>query len=124
HEQVEDSRQHVFGNPGAVVLDAQHDVGVDALGGQYDMAAAGRVLRGVREQVADDLAQAGVVAVDVQRLVGQLDAELVARVLDQRGRSFDRIGDRVAQIHRLPDQVQPVAADPARIEQVVHEPNE
>ena len=76
-EEVEDARQHVGADADAGVADADHRVGIVALDHDRHVAARGRVLRGVAEEVLEHLAEAHRVARHRQRRARHPDFEPV-----------------------------------------------
>ena len=74
-EQVEDLREHLGGDADAGVADAEDGVLALAADGQVDPAAVAGVLRGVVQDVGQDLREPGPVRLDPERLArGNLDA--------------------------------------------------
>src|SRR5262249_1427248 len=74
HEEVEDAIEHVGMNSNPSIADGKHGVLAFAGDKHVDRAAAGRVFRGVGEQIGNDLLDAHAVGVDPNRIEVQLDA--------------------------------------------------
>ena len=124
HEHVEHLRQRVRRDADAVVLDADHRLAVLAARADRDAAAVIGVLRGVVEQVGEDLRQPHRIAADEQRLGVEIDGQLVAQVVEHRPAGFDRGFDDGAEIERLLADFDDAARDARHLEQVVDQPVE
>jgi hypothetical protein len=89
--------------------------------GQPEVAAVGRVLHRVVQQVDHDLHRARAVREDHRVVVGQAQLEPVARGLQRRAHRLDRLLHRLAHAHRLAPQRHQPAVDARQVEQVVDE---
>ncbi len=119
-EQVEHARQHVGRQADARVLHHDHRVVAIALGQHLDVAALGRVLGRVVQQVGHDLAQPRRVGVHHQRARRREPRrEVVAAGVDQRAAGLDRGADGVGHVDLLAPQFDLALADAADVEQVV-----
>jgi hypothetical protein len=108
----------------AVVLDAKLDAAAVAPHAQVNAAAVVGVLRGVVEQVAENLYQAREVAAHHQRAVGAIDRQLVAMLGDHRLQRLDRARDDRLAAHRLLRQPDRAARDARDVEQIVDQPRQ
>ena len=71
HKHIKDSRQHLPGNAGAVIPDANSDPFVVAPGRHPDVPARTGVLGGIVQQVGEDLSQPRRVSDQPEGVVGQ-----------------------------------------------------
>ena len=83
-EHVEHLREHVGGMPVPLSTHPRDRLAALALQRDSDAATLGRVLGGVVQQVANHLRQTRRVAVDPDRLIRQVDTQLVLRRIDER----------------------------------------
>ena len=112
------------GMPDPVVPDADDDLLALPLRGEPDPAAALGVLRGVGQQVQDDLLDPR--RVDVERQLAPLDrdAEGVPPLVDERPGRLDRLVEDRARVHEVLPEPDLPARDARDVEQVVDEPDE
>lgn len=121
HEQIEDRRQQLLGDAHAVVRDGELDLVVGGAGRDADVAAAGGVLRRVRQQVRDDLRQAHWIRIDDQARARHVHGERVALFSDQHCRRLHGAADDGRELHRRLLQLDFAARDARDVQQVVHE---
>ena len=88
------------------------------------MPARLRVLRRVGQEVRDHLRQARLVGFQASPARRSLNIEVMAPLLEQRASDLRRLGEDVADLHRLLAQLHLAAGDPRDVEQVVHQPDE
>ena len=124
HEDLEDARLHLGRDADSVVAHPDQHPSFPQLGGDGDAAPLGRVLGGVRQQVRHHLGQPLRIAVDGQRVVRQVENQLVPPLLQQRAGHLDRFGDEVGGIHPGAPQVHLAARDAGDVEHVVDEADE
>src|SRR5690606_29988011 len=108
----------------AVVLDADDRGVVLDSGRDPDRAADLGVLRGVAEQVAENLSQPLKIALDRKRHVPRRNLEPVPPLVDQRYTELDGGADHGAQIERRALEIDVAARHAGEIEQVVDEVNQ
>ena len=89
-EHLEDVRQELRLDADSVVAHANADAAAVGRDVQLDVAAVGRVLGGVVQHVAEDLAQAREVAEHPDRRVGHVDRQRVALRIDERPHDLER----------------------------------
>ena len=99
HEHVEHVRQQFGRNAHAGIAHAQHHVLAFVPQADIDVAAAGRVLEGVVEQVGDDLLQPGRIAVHPAR--AEVDRDAVARGAAGGAEGLQAGAHQVGQVGRL-----------------------
>ena len=118
-EQIEGAQQRVLVHADAVVADI--DDGPVALRPGVDgHPAAGRcVLGGIVEQIDQNLHDALGIAMNRQRLLGQVDLQFMAHTLQQGGGLLDGVAHQGAQVQAVLIQPNAAALDPGRVEQVV-----
>ena len=119
HEQIECVLEHRLGHADAVVDDAQPRVVIARLELDFHLAAVGRVLGRVADQVDDHLGQARRVACHAHRLRRQAHFQHMAIGGDDRSHRFDRCGDHRVQVERHLVELDLAAGDAAHVEQVV-----
>ena len=122
HEQVEGALQQLRGHADAAVEHLDHDLSLDSLHRHMHAPAGRRVLERVADQVADDLLDARGVAVDHQRLddTGHVVGGELAG-LTQHG---DMGADRLADVQRLPLEVDLSGDHATDLQQVVDDARE
>ena len=121
-----EKRSKIFGtralrNPHPRVLHLDHRVRVLLRDRQRDATARLHELRGVVQDVPDDLHQAGRIAVDAEQILRQVERERVAAGVDQRTSGLDSSGDDGIDQHPLPLQRNHPPRDARHVEQVVDE---
>ena len=99
-EQLEDVRQRVGGDAGAAVADRQAQlvalpVGAGDVAGDGDGAARVGELDGVVQQVREDLHEAGVIGVDVDRLRRQRDLRDEPAGVERGAMAFHGVADEL-----------------------------
>ena len=123
-EHVEDAIEHLGGDADPGIGDGYDGLGILSFGRQHDAAAAGHVLRGVIEQIGDDLSQPRRIGLQHDGLLWNRDLELVPCFVDepvgpcpQHFATMDESSTaRFAQLHRA-------ASDAIDIQQVVDQPH-
>ena len=133
-EQVEDSREQLGGDAGAVVLDPDDDFAAGAVAAgaltrfapraHRDLSAALRVAGGVGEQVRHHLGEPHRIAVDPQPFIGDLEGEVVIALLEEIARHLDRLGDHLGDFDPLLAQLHLPAGDLRDVEEIVDQPGE
>ena len=122
--ELEDVRQRVGRDAGAVVGDRHaHPVGW-RIGFDADRAFGRREARGVVEQVAERLRQARAIGIDPDSGIGKVGDERVAARLQQRLRRLDRRGEQALQLQRLAVELDAALGDARDVEQIVDAPCE
>ena len=123
-EEPEHLRQLLGRDADPVVPDADDDLLALPPGGEPDPAAALGVLRGVGQQVQDDLLDPR--RVDVERQLAPLDrdAQGVPPLVDERPGRLDRLVEDRARVDEVLPEPDLAAGDPGDVEQVVDEPDE
>ncbi len=89
------------------------------LGLKADFAAFGAVLGGIVQQVGKDLGQPGEVGVQPDRVLRQIDVQLVAELVDMRLGDLNRATQDLAQVDRVGLQLDIAAGDARHVHQVV-----
>ena len=120
-EQVEDAVEGLGDEPYARVADL--DLGSVARGphAHLDGPAARRELRRVHEKVPDDLREAGLIALDPERLRLQAHVKPMRVLLHQRAVGLDRPPDDVPEIEAQGQERDLAARHPGHVEQVVED---
>ena len=122
-EQIEDARQHLDRDAHARVADRNHRVTALATPRQRDSSAVLSVLRGIVQQIRDDLGQPHRIGHQSHGLFGQVDDELVASGLDERPARLDGAAQRRTQIHGLSAQLDAAARHARDLHEIVDEPH-
>ena len=123
-EEVEDSRHEVGGNPHSRVFHLDHGVRIFACHRQRNAPAGLHELRRVVQDVADDLHQASLVAVDAEQILRQVQRQLVAAGVDEWTCGLHSPGDHGVEQHPLTLERDHPAGDARHVEQVVDETHE
>src|SRR5207302_8504798 len=110
-EALEDEREEAGTNAPARVAPDDHGPPVRQLDPDFDAAALGRELDGVREQVPDHLLQAAGVAPHPACCAAEGRLEPDALRLRRRTDGHDRGGDRLPQVDRLSLQAKLAGSD-------------
>ncbi len=103
-EQIEDARQSVRGNPDAVVAHANLECPVARAGVDRDLAAGLGELGGVVQDVGHDLNETDPIAVDQEGAGGSGGkpcGDAVPSGVNDLATGVERVGDDVADVHRL-----------------------
>ncbi len=124
HEQVEDAFQHVGANADAFVGDRDQHLAVERLGLELDLGTERAVDRCVVQQVGEDLAQPGLVAVDHHRPGLEIRRQRLALAIQQRARHFHGLRDHRGHVQRGAQETHLAGGDPRDIEQIGDEPVE
>ena len=125
HEGLEDVRQDVGGDADPVVPDPdERGPAWLALDPHLGAPAGVRELRGVPEDVPDDLAEARRVRVEGERDVGQLGHEGDAPGGEERRVVLQGAAHDLDEVHPLVQEVGSPLGDAGRVEEVVGEPGE
>ncbi len=119
---VENVRQRIGRDSGAIVVHRDHHVLTFAARAQRDAAARCGVLGGIVEQVGEDLREAHHVRLQHDRLRGKRHRELVLRGVDQRPARLERGVDHRCEIDRLLTQLDLAQRDSGHFHQVVDQP--
>ena len=101
HEAFEHPSEHIAGDADAIVLDDDSQPLAVFNCAQGDMAARGRVLGRVVQEVADHLHQPGNVAVHMPLRIDAVPQERVALRIQQRPAGVHRVGQHRLQLQRL-----------------------
>src|SRR5581483_11872012 len=120
-EQVEHLGQHVGRDAHAVVPHGQDGIRAVAPGREPDVAPRLGVLRGVVEQVGNDLRETYRIGVQDQRVGWKVHDELVPGGIDQRCARFQRAADDGGELARLLAQGDLATSDARHLHQVVHQ---
>ena len=94
-------RQELRLDADSVVAHANGDAAAIDDDVELDGAAVGRVLRGVVQHVAEDLAQARKVAKHPDRRLRHLHGQRVALRVDERPNDLDAVLENLAELHGL-----------------------
>ena len=121
-EHLEDVRQEGRGHADAGVPHRDHGFAAASLRDQPDAAAGLGELGGVAQEIRHRLRQPDRIGVEVDRLVGQHNSELLAAGLHERAARLDRRAKHGREVHTLCAQVEAIAGDPGHIDQIVDEP--
>jgi hypothetical protein len=111
-EHAEQAGQMLAGDPDAVVTHRDREPVPLALRGEQDAAAGIGVLRGVGQQIADDLRQSRGVRVQPHRGLGQAHRQLVPSVVEQGARRLERALHHRSELRPLEPELQLPARDP------------
>ena len=93
-------------------------------GNDLNLSAGRRELRGVVQEIGEDLRQPRAIGVQMHGTLGQRDVELMAGRIDRRPAGFDCVVEDRSEIHVLVAELNFVARDAANIEQVVNQPSQ
>lgn len=113
--------QKIGGDAGAVVLHAEEDVGRPVIEEDVDLAADGRELDRVGQEVPDDLLQPGAVAHDFGAVGGEAGDDANAFGVGGGADRIDRGGDDHSEVDALDEKANLAGGDPAHVEQVLDE---
>src|SRR5690606_27639115 len=123
-EHLENALELLGRNPDPVVAHDDHDVPFAELHAEPHVAAGGRVLRGVAQQVREHLREADRIGVELDPLLRELDHELVPGLVEERTRLLERaLDDRIERDPALA-QLESALRDARDFEQIVDEPRE
>jgi hypothetical protein len=120
-EHLEDVRQLALVDADAAVLHRDCDLVVFDSRRETDSPTGRGVLRGVDQQVRDDLREPRQVAFEGNRLRRQIDRQRVARSIDDRLRDLDRTLDDRRKLQRFTPQMELAARHARDVEQVVEQ---
>ncbi|MGC3967626.1 MAG: hypothetical protein QM775_09720 [Pirellulales bacterium] len=123
-EQIEDAGNVLLGEADARVAHAEDQSRVFHIRREPDAARRRRVLRGVVQQVDEDLRQANAVALEISFLFRKRDSQVMAPLDDHRSDRLQHVFHELAGFHTLPLELDLALRDPRDVEQIVHEPNE
>src|SRR5205823_1993191 len=123
HEKLERVLPQLIRQPGTVVLHANHELIAFDAGAQPDPAADIGVLRGIVQQVREDLAEPGRIGEERDRFGGEIERDAVATLVDKRAHALDRALDNGAQEERLLAKLDLAARYARDVEQVVDQPS-
>ena len=120
-EEVENLRQRRRGDADPVVANTYEHVAILALDGHLDAAARLGELRGVVEEIPEDLSQPCGIGIDDHRLGQMRHRELVAAFHDAGPARLDRRVHDLGQFDAFFAKLQPVARDATHVQQVIDE---
>src|SRR5690606_3651002 len=123
-EHLENALELLGRNADPVVAHGDHDVPFAELRAEPHVAAGGRVLRGVAQQVREHLREADRIGIELDALLGQLDRKLVPGLVEKRARLLERALDDRAERDSGLAQLEPALRDARALEQIVDEPRE
>ena len=123
-EEIEDALQRLGRDAAAVVRHHADHVAVFHAHLQADVAATVGVLRGIGQQVLQQLHEACIVADELHRIVGHVQREVVLACLHQRACGLGAAQRHVAEADALMLEPHLPGDDAADIEQVVHQPRQ
>ena len=101
-----------------MVSNANHDIGLIDLCGQFDGIVGLRILRRVRQEIHKDLLQADGVPVDSNLRGRGFDQQFLPRGVNLRTHDIDGIGDHAAQIEALLAELNFATRHPGDVDQI------
>ncbi len=124
HKEIKDVRQHLRRDSDARIANAEHDVVIDVLRENGDLASRGGVLRRVCQQVRDHLAHSRRVGVDPQPAGRHVHTQCVGALLNERAGHLNGLRQDFREFHDDRLQFHLAAGDSGNVEEVVHKAGE
>jgi hypothetical protein len=122
-EQVEDVGQHLGSDANASVLHSHHHPALLLSRDKPNRLRIGREFDGVRENVRNDLSQAGGITVNYQDILGQLDFEALRFGFDGRAARFNGVAHCGLERYVLALQLDLAVCDSVYFQEVIKQPS-
>ncbi len=120
-EQIEHLRQRLRRDARTIVRNAEHGLVTLAFGAELDAATLGRELRGIVQDIRDDLRQTREITHDLEVVVDRRNRQRVPTLRDERLAGLEGVEHDGAELQTLPLKLDQAASDPRHVHEIVHE---